>query len=76
MLISRLQAYGLKWKTWCNKNRWTGNNWNIPSRHQHKVLLDSDPEGNYTICQKVLDFHKARYEALANERDNNAPPGQ
>ena len=68
MLISRIQAYGLKWRTWSNKNRNTGKLWVIPERHRDKVLVKQEFDGTYHISEKLTDFYKARREALKQDR--------
>ena len=63
LLISRLKAYGLRWKAWSEKNRNSGHLWVIPERHRDKQVLKQDFDGSYTIHPKLFKFHEQRLAA-------------
>ena len=68
MLHSRVDAYGLKWRNWSEKNTWSGNPHVIPHKHRDKGLVKHDGDGSYEISPILIDFHKARQEAAAAKR--------
>ena len=59
MLHSRVDAYGLKWRNWSQKNRWSGNLHIIPSKHRDKGLISQEWDGQYSLSPKITKFHEA-----------------
>ena len=49
LTISRLRAYGEKWKLWCNKNRHTGLKSIIPVDKRDRTVIEQDMEGDYQL---------------------------
>lgn len=68
MLLSRIEAYGLKWRNWSRKNTYSGKPHIVPLKHRNKVLIERGPDGEYTISSKLTDFHTARQVAIAADR--------
>ena len=54
MIISRLTAYGAKWKRWCKINAGTGKKKIIPERFQDRTILKQQKHGNYEIHQELI----------------------
>lgn len=54
IIIGRLRAYGLFWKNWVIAGRHSCNPRIIPRKHQEKILLTQDDEGNYCIHEALL----------------------
>ena len=55
MIISRLTAYGEKWKKWCTVNANTQKKKIIPLRYRDRVLLQQERTGKYTINDLLLN---------------------
>ena len=55
MIISRLKAYGGKWKRWCNRNANTQKKKVIPLRYRDRVLIKQDRFGDYVINKLLID---------------------
>ena len=55
--------------TWSSKISYTNKLHVIPEKHRKKVLIEQGAEGDYTISDKVKQFHKDRCEACA-QNDN------
>ena len=49
LTISRLRAYGEKWKLWCDKNRHTGLKSIIPVDKRDRTVIEQDMEGDYQL---------------------------
>ena len=49
LTISRLRAYGEKWKLWCNKNKHTGLKSIIPVDKRDRTVIEQDMEGDYQL---------------------------
>ena len=69
MVITRLKAYGSKWRTWCHRNNHTPNKSVIPMRHQDKEILTQQPTGEYSIHPELwAEAHRARQQAPLRNR--------
>ena len=49
MIVGRLRGYGLKWRTWVNKNTHTTRASEIPEKHKDKEILEQTAQGDYYI---------------------------
>ena len=49
MIVGRLRGYGLKWRTWVSKNRFTTRVSVIPEKHKDKEILEQSANGEYRI---------------------------
>ena len=64
--ITRLKAYGEKWKMWSQKNRHTSLKSAIPLDKQERKVIAQDILGDYTINPRFLaEFDRARQEIAA-----------
>ena len=68
MIISRLTAYGEKWKKWCTVNANTQKKKIIPLRFRDRVLLQQERTGKYTINDVLLN----EYSSNSDSRNLNA----
>ena len=69
MTITRVKAYGEKWKLWCIKNRNTGLKCLIPLDKRDRTVLYQDLLGDYTISDALLK----EFERVKKAREQ-APP--
>ena len=53
LLHTRLTNYGESWLLWVRKNRNTKNKSYIPRKHQNKMVILQDENGNYEINQDI-----------------------
>ena len=64
--ITRLKAYGEKWKMWSQKNRHTSLKSAIPLDKQERKVITQDILGDYTINPRFLaEFDRVRQEITA-----------
>ena len=59
MIISRVTAYGEKWRKWCKLNRGTSKKSIIPLRCRNRKLIQQDMHGDYKINQELIDEYKS-----------------
>ena len=76
MLVSRLKAYGYKWKKWCIINAHTTKPNTIPLRHQDKEILEQLPTGDYYLHKKLWEEARLVKRFILQKRaaDRVAPP--
>ena len=61
MTITRVTAYGEKWKLWCTKNRYTSLKCTIPLDKQDRVVITQDTLGDFQVSSTLLEeFNKVR----------------
>ena len=53
MIVSRLRAYGVKWRTWARKNERTTRKSVIPEKHRDKEILEQTEVGDYKIHDEL-----------------------
>ena len=58
MLISRVKAYGEKWKLWYNKQRRQTNARIIDEKYRQLVLITQDEEGRYSIADELIKAYE------------------
>ena len=60
-VISRAKAYGQKWKTWYNAQRYHHNDRLFPEKHRKHAIIKLDERANYTIHRELEpEFQRAR----------------
>ena len=69
MTITRVKAYGEKWRMWCIKNKNTGLKCIIPLDKRDRVVIDQDMLGEYTVSGMLIK----EFERLCTAREQ-APP--
>ena len=54
MVHSRCTAYAAKWKRWVDMAHYQRDPRIIPQRYQDKMVLQQDMEGNWVICDAIM----------------------
>ena len=63
MTITRVTAYGEKWKLWCTKNKYTSLKCTIPLDKQDRVVITQDTLGDYQVSSTLLEeFNKVEQQ--------------
>ena len=61
MTITRVTAYGEKWKLWCIKNKYTSLQCIIPLDKQDRVVITQDMLGDFQVSSTLLEeFNRVR----------------
>ena len=61
MTITRVTAYGEKWKLWCTKNKCTSLKCTIPLDKQDRVVIVQDMLGDFQVSSTLLEeFNRVR----------------
>ena len=72
MTITRVRAYGEKWRLWCVRNKYTSLKCIIPVDKRDRTVIDQDMLGDYSIAPDLLsEFQKvcaARVQAPPAQR--------
>ena len=58
MIISRVKAYGEKWKLWYNKQRLQTHARIIAEKYRQLTLIDQDEEGRYTVADALIKAYE------------------
>ena len=59
MIISRVKAYGEKWKLWYNKQRLQTHTRIIDAKYRRQLtLIDQDEEGRYTVADALIKAYE------------------
>ena len=58
LLISRVKAYGEKWKLWYNKQRMQAHARIIAAKYRQLALIDQDEEGKYTVASALIKAYE------------------
>ena len=58
ILISRVKAYGEKWKLWYNKQRRQTHARIIADKYRQLTLITQDEEGSYSIADKLIKAYE------------------
>ena len=58
LLISRVKAYGEKWKLWYNKQRMQAHARIIAAKYRQLALIDQDEEGKYTVANALIKAYE------------------
>ena len=58
MLISRITAYGMKWKRWYIRIRHTTRAKLVPSKHRKYKLIQVNHTADYSINEQILTLHR------------------
>ena len=58
LLISRVKAYGEKWKLWYNKQRMQAHARIIAAKYRQLALIDQDEEGRYTVADALIKAYE------------------
>ena len=70
--ITRVRAYGEKWRLWCVRNKYTSLKCIIPVDKRNRTVIDQDMLGDYSIAPDLLsEFQKvcaARVQAPPAQR--------
>ena len=58
IIISRVKAYGEKWKLWYNKQRLQTHARIIDVKYRQLTLIDQDEEGRYTVADALIKAYE------------------
>ena len=58
LIISRVKAYGEKWKLWYNKQRLQTHAKIIDAKYRQLALINQDEEGVYKIAEALIKAYE------------------
>ena len=67
MIISRLRAYGLRWKRWSIKNSNTSQKWIVPESYRDRGLIKQTFDGEFSL-------NKTLFRIAYSLRNSVSPP--
>jgi hypothetical protein len=70
MTISRLQAYGTKWRRWYMSIRKTSRAQPFPEKHRTRILMKFEADAKYEVSDKLLDIRKKAREDAGIDTGN------
>ena len=68
MIISRLRAYGLRWKRWSIKNSNISQKWIIPESYRDRGLIKQTFDGDFSL-------NKTLFQIALSLRNSASPAG-
>ena len=75
LTLSRLKAYGLKWKKWSLRNLHTSRQWVIPEKHRDPGLIKFEFDGSYSISKElykiILELDGQQFSDAPSRRGPN-----
>jgi hypothetical protein len=70
MTISRLQAYGTKWRRWYMSIRKTSKAQPFPEKHRTRILMKFEADAKHEVSDKLLDIRKKAREDAGIDTGN------
>ena len=67
MTISRLRAYGLRWKRWSIKNSHTSLRWTIPEPYRDRGLIKQTFDGDFTLNKTLFRIAYSLRDATSQD---------